>query len=87
MGKLVLTRKEGEQVRVGANVITLHRVSRANVNIVTTIPKRVHSCAIGDTVQLEPGVTVTVVAIRCQQVKLAFEAPLSVQIVRTEIDV
>lgn len=87
MGKLVLTRREGEQIRVGDNLVSVQRISRANVNIVTTVPKRVHSCATGDTVQLEPGVTVTVVAIRCRQVKLAFEAPVSVQIVRTEIDV
>lgn len=83
---LVLTRKINEAVRVGSRTVTITRVGRANVNVMTDSPRRVHSCAIGDIVILEPGVTVVVTGISKGCARLAFDAPLSVKIVRTELE-
>lgn len=85
MAYLVLSRKIDEAVKVGDHLITVTRVGRANANLATAHPKKVHSCAIGDMVILEAGVSVTLQAINRGVVKLSFDAPREVKIVRLEI--
>ena len=80
---LILTRKAWQAVQVGDRVVTVERVARANVNL--SVGKCVHNCAPGDTIILEPGVTITVVTIAKGHVRLAFDAPKHVKIVRTEL--
>lgn len=85
MAHLVLSRKLDQSVKVGDHVITITRVGRANANLATAIPKKVHSCAIGDMVILEAGVSVTLQAINRSTVRLSFDAPREVKIVRLEL--
>lgn len=85
MAYLVLSRKLDEAVKVGNHLITVTRVGRANANLATAHPKKVHSCAIGDMVILEAGVSVTLQAINRGIVKLSLDAPREVKIVRQEL--
>lgn len=82
---LVLTRKINEAVKVGDHLIAVTRVGRGNVNLMTAKPRVVHSCAIGDIVILEPGVTVTLAAITGTIARLVFEAPREINIARLEL--
>lgn len=86
MGRLVLTRKLGEGVNVGVHVVIVTRVGRANANLMTESPRRVHNCAIGDIVILEPGVTITLAAINKGCARLVFDAQPHIKIMRTELD-
>lgn len=81
---LILTRKAGEAVQVGTHLVTVERVTRANTNL--KVGRRVHNCAPLDMIILEPGVTITVAAIARNIVRLAFDAPRHVKIMRTELD-
>ncbi len=85
MGRLVLTRKAGESVKVGDQFITVTRVTRANANLMTATPRSVHNCAIGDMLILEPGVSITVKAITRGIVRLVFDVPREINIVRQEL--
>lgn len=85
MGRLVLTRKINQTVKVGSHFITVTRVGRANANLMTATPRKVHSCNLGDMVILEAGVSVTLKAISCGVVRLLFEAPPEVKIARLEL--
>lgn len=85
MPRLVLTRKINEAVKVGDHLITVTRVGRGNANLMTAKPRAVHSCAIGDIVILEPGVTVTLKAISGGVARLVFEAPREINIARLEL--
>ena len=80
---LILTRNAGQAIHVGANLVTVDRVTRANANL--RVGKCVHNCAPGDTIILEPGVTITITRITKGNVRLAFDAPKHVKIVRTEL--
>lgn len=92
MGGLVLTRKSGQCVRLemtpghyftlllaytGSNQVKLE-VSGAGA----CLSKRVD---VGAEMLIGPGVTVKVLSITFKTVKLLFEAPLSVKIMRTEL--
>lgn len=85
MGRLVLTRKAGESVYVGELLVTVTRVTRANANLMTAKPRAVHNCAIGDMLILEPGVSITVKAIARGIVRLVFDVPREINIVRQEL--
>ena len=92
MGGLVLTRKSGQCVRIdltadsyctlmlaytGSNQVKLEVIDRQG-----TVSKRVD---VGAEMLIAPGVTVKVLSITFKTVKLLFEAPLSVKIMRTEL--
>lgn len=81
---LILTRNAGQAIQVGTHLVTVDRVTRANANL--RVGKCVHNCAPGDTIILEPGVSIKVVAITKGNVRLAFDAPQHVKIVRTELE-
>lgn len=85
MAHLVLSRKLDQAVKVGDHLITVTRVGRAIASLATASPKKVHTCEIGDMVILEAGVSVTLQAINRGIVKLAFDAPREVKIVRLEL--
>jgi carbon storage regulator CsrA len=92
MGGLVLTRKSGQCVRLemspgvyctlllaytGSNQVKLDLMDREGA-----VCKRVD---VGAEMVIGPGVTVKVLSITFKTVKLLFEAPLSVKIMRTEL--
>lgn len=85
MSRLVLTRKINEAVKVGDHLVMITRVGRANANLMTAKPRAVHSCAIGDILILERGVSVTLKAVSCGVARLLFEAPREINIARLEL--
>lgn len=81
---LILTRNAGQAIQVGTHLVTVDRVTRANANL--RVGKCVHNCAPGDTVILEPGVTIAVTRITKGNVRLTFDAPQHIKIMRTELE-
>lgn len=83
---LILTRKAGDAIRVGTHYVRVERVTRANTNLLVCDPRRMHNCAPLDMVILEPGVTITIVAISRSTVRMAIDAPPHIKVMRSEID-
>lgn len=81
---LILTRNAGQSIQVGTHLVTVDRVTRANANL--RVGKCVHNCALQDVVILEPGVTITVSRITKGNVRLTFDAPKHIKIMRTELE-
>lgn len=84
MGNLVLSRRAGESVKIGADtVLTVREVHPAKVYLKCTGDAPFWT-RIGEANMLN-GCAVTICAITKGIVKLAFEADRSVRIVRTEL--
>lgn len=83
MGKLILTRKPGESVKIGDSlVLTIREVHPKKVYIQFGI--EVFWVQLGGAIS-DPKCLVTVAGISGRQVRLHFEADNSVKIVRTEL--
>lgn len=90
MGKLILTRKPGESVKIGDSlVLTIHEVHPAKVYIQPNDSKALWA-PLGHQIDVllsssELACRVTIAAISGRQVRLHFEADNSIKIVRTEL--
>ena len=88
MGKLILTRKPGESVKIGDSlVLTIREVHPKKVYVSGGMPFA-YWLRLGqemETVTPDPKCKVTIAAISGRQVRLHFEADNSVKIVRTEL--
>lgn len=83
MTKLVLTRKSGESILVGDQVLKLAYVGGDQVKLeLDGIAERVN---VGAEMQIAPGVSVKVASIQFRNVRFVFDAPREVAIVRTEL--
>lgn len=81
MGKLILTRKPGESVKIGKSTLTVREVHAKKVYIHVAKAAWVELGGSFDA----GGAVVTIAAISGRQVRLHFEADNSVKIVRTEL--
>lgn len=88
MGKLILTRKPGESVKIGDSlVLTIREVHRKHVRVsFNHIPFNIDLLEVYEVnhESVAP-CKVTIAAISGRQVRLHFEADNSVKIVRTEL--
>jgi sRNA-binding carbon storage regulator CsrA len=84
MSNLVLTRKGGQSVRIDAALFEVLRVGKAEV--IAKVGNEHRKLRIADTWRDIGECFVTVVSISKGYAKLAFDAPRSVTIVRSEIN-
>lgn len=81
MGKLILTRKPGESVKIGQSILTVREVHAKKVYIHVAKAAWVELGGSFDA----GGAVVTIAAINGGRVRLHFEADKSVKIVRSEL--
>ncbi len=84
---LVLTRREGEGLLIGNDIrITVLIVFENRIKLLLKESEnKVMTCHIGATTSIRSGITIKVVDIDKQQVKLGIEAPEDVNINREEV--
>jgi carbon storage regulator CsrA len=81
---LVLTRRIGERLRIGDDIITVLNISKGQIYIDVNISESL-AINLQETVSIRGCVTVKVVKIDKSQVKLEIEAPADVTINREEV--
>lgn len=88
MGKLILTRKPGESVKIGKDIVlTIREVHAKKVYVQSSNGKCLwlQLLEIGQVPTEQGACKMTIAAISGRQVRLHFEADNSVKIVRTEL--
>ena len=88
MGKLILTRKPGESVKIGNDtILTIREVHPKKVYAAFTEKGVTDEIWMGLLTDVKPfdGCQISIAAISGRQVRLHFEADNSVKIVRTEL--
>ncbi len=81
---LVLTRRIGERLRIGDDIITVLNISKGQIYIDVNISESL-AINLQETVSIRGGVTVKLVKADKTQVKLGIEAPADVTINREEV--
>ena len=81
---LVLTRREGERLLIGNDIrVTVLIIFEKRIKLLTHDSKnKVVTCRVGATTTIRDGITIKVVEIDQQQVKLGISAPKDVMIER-----
>lgn len=84
-GFLVLSRHIGESIHIGEHlVLTLVSVQHRG-SVTLQIGKGRHELAVGYTADIEPGVSVKLIALRAGQARFGITAPKSIPVHRGEI--